>query len=110
MRGKFFFFFFYTTFYPFTPLEKAGSGTNANEPSDSVLFLVLSMVVIAAALYLPEHVTMMARRAWFYYAGDESGGRDVGGGPVSDGIGTPGRMGSVKSGVGGDEMDMLGRL
>lgn len=73
---------------------------------DSVLFLVLSMVVIAAALYLPEHVTMMARRAWFYYAGDESGARDVG-----DGIGAAGNIADIKSGVGGDEvMDMLGRL
>lgn len=73
--------------------------------ADSVLFLVLSMVVIAAALYLPEHITMMARRAWFYYAGDESGARDVG-----EGIGAR-RMGDVKTGVGGDEvMDMLGRL
>lgn len=64
------------------------------------------MVVIAAALYLPEHVTMMARRAWFYYAGDESVARDA----ASDGIG-PGSLGDIKSGVGGDEvMDMLGRL
>lgn len=62
------------------------------------------MVVIAAALYLPEHVTMMTRRAWFYYAGDESGARDVG----AEGIGT---AGNIKSSVGGDEvMDMLGRL
>ena len=73
--------------------------------ADSVLFLVLSMVVIAAALYLPEHITMMARRAWFYYAGDESGARDVG-----EGIGAR-SMGDVKTGVGGNEvMDMLGRL
>lgn len=53
------------------------------------------MVVIAAALYLPEHVTMMARRAWFYYAGeDEESGEMVG---------------SLK---GGDDqvMDLLGRL
>lgn len=39
---------------------------------DSFLFLVLSMIIIAASLYLPEHVTMMAKRAWFYYAGDET--------------------------------------
>lgn len=30
------------------------------------------MIIIAASLYLPEHVTMMAKRAWFYYAGDET--------------------------------------
>lgn len=77
--------------------------------ADSVLFLVLSMVVIAAALYLPEHITMMARRAWFYYAGDESSARDIGI-AASDGIGAGG-MGDIKRGVGGDEvMDMLGRL
>lgn len=47
------------------------------------------MIIIAASLYLPEHVTMMAKRAWFYYAGDEtvtttgtSGTGDTGGSPA----------------------------
>ena len=30
------------------------------------------MIIIAASLYLPEHVTIMASRVWFYYAGDEA--------------------------------------
>ena len=32
------------------------------------------MIIIAASLYLPEHITRVASRAWFYYAGDESAG------------------------------------
>ena len=30
------------------------------------------MIIVAASLYLPEHVMKMASRAWFYYAGDET--------------------------------------
>lgn len=30
------------------------------------------MVLIAALLYLPEHIATMASRAWFYYTGDEA--------------------------------------
>lgn len=45
------------------------------------------MVVIAAALYLPEHIAMVARRTWFYYAGDERLGGDVIGGDSGDGMG-----------------------
>ena len=29
------------------------------------------MIVIAGCLYLPEHFTTMASRAWFYYAGPD---------------------------------------
>ncbi|KAG8532063.1 uncharacterized protein KY384_003700 [Bacidia gigantensis] len=39
---------------------------------DSFLILFLSMIIIAASLYLPEHVTTVFRRAWFYYAGDDA--------------------------------------
>ena len=39
---------------------------------DSFLFLFISMIIIAASLYLPEHVATMWNRAWFYYAGDET--------------------------------------
>lgn len=28
------------------------------------------MVLIAASLYLPEHISIVARRAFYYYAGD----------------------------------------
>ena len=30
------------------------------------------MIIIAASLYLPEHIATVLGRAWFYYAGDES--------------------------------------
>ena len=39
--------------------------------TDSLLFLFISMIVIAASLYLPEHISTMWRRAWFYYAGHD---------------------------------------
>ena len=29
------------------------------------------MIIIAASLYLPQHITTVASRAWFYYAGDD---------------------------------------
>lgn len=36
------------------------------------------MIIIAASLYLPEHIAMMASRAWFYYAGEEGASNIVG--------------------------------
>lgn len=54
------------------------------------------MIIIAASLYLPEHIATMVARAWFYYAGDEGGaGAAVGrpGGGIAEGIG--GRSGVV---------------
>jgi len=30
------------------------------------------MVIIAATLYLPQHIAFLTNRAWFYYNGDES--------------------------------------
>ncbi|MCJ1285184.1 hypothetical protein MMC26_004522 [Xylographa opegraphella] len=39
---------------------------------NSFLVLFLSMIIIAASLYLPEHVSTIMRRAWFYWAGDEA--------------------------------------
>jgi hypothetical protein len=60
------------------------------------------MIIIAASLYLPEHITTMLSRAWFYYAGDEVG---VGGAQGVKGQGQ-GRGGME----GGDVVEMLGRL
>ncbi|MCJ1400651.1 hypothetical protein MMC11_003859 [Xylographa trunciseda] len=40
--------------------------------NDSFLVLFLSMIIIAASLYLPEHISTIMRRAWFYWAGDET--------------------------------------
>ncbi|KHN95816.1 uncharacterized protein MAM_06428 [Metarhizium album ARSEF 1941] len=36
----------------------------------SVLFLLCSMTFIAAVLYLPHHVTILAGRAWYYIKGE----------------------------------------
>ncbi|KAI9703910.1 MAG: hypothetical protein M1820_005692 [Bogoriella megaspora] len=37
---------------------------------NSLLFLILSMILIAASLYLPEHMSQITRRAFYYYAGE----------------------------------------
>ncbi|KAL0637895.1 hypothetical protein Q9L58_003117 [Maublancomyces gigas] len=49
--------------YMLTPTEKI--------IFNSFLFIFLSMLILAASLYLPHHVHTIASRAWFYYAGDE---------------------------------------
>ncbi|KAK2595780.1 hypothetical protein QQS21_006543 [Conoideocrella luteorostrata] len=36
----------------------------------SVLFLLISMTLIAAILYLPHHITILAGRAWYYIQGE----------------------------------------
>ncbi|KAF5122617.1 hypothetical protein E5D57_013103 [Metarhizium anisopliae] len=36
----------------------------------SVLFLLCSMTFIAAVLYLPHHITVLAGRAWYYIKGE----------------------------------------
>ena len=59
---------------------------------DSFLFLFLSMIIIAASLYLPEHIATVLSRAWFYYAGDDTAHPSVAGsGPK---IGNTGHTGS----------------
>lgn len=30
------------------------------------------MILIAASLYLPQHIAFLTKRAWFYYHGDET--------------------------------------
>ncbi|KAF9731795.1 hypothetical protein PMIN01_09724 [Paraphaeosphaeria minitans] len=39
---------------------------------NSVLFLLLSLLIIAASLYLPEHIAFMANRMFYYFSGDSS--------------------------------------
>ncbi|KAL8693649.1 MAG: hypothetical protein Q9218_001559 [Villophora microphyllina] len=39
---------------------------------NSFLFLFISMIIIAALLYLPEHIVNLWYRAWYYYAGDDA--------------------------------------
>ncbi|KAF1990098.1 hypothetical protein K402DRAFT_390407 [Aulographum hederae CBS 113979] len=36
---------------------------------NSFLFLFLSLIIIASSLYLPEHLSKLASRAFYYYAG-----------------------------------------
>ena len=36
------------------------------------------MIIIAASLYLPEHIATVLSRAWFYYAGDDTAHPPVG--------------------------------
>ncbi|KAF2652431.1 hypothetical protein K491DRAFT_695598 [Lophiostoma macrostomum CBS 122681] len=38
---------------------------------NSVLFLLLSLFIIAASLYLPEHIVLIANRMFYYFSGDE---------------------------------------
>ncbi|KAI9822272.1 MAG: hypothetical protein M1832_003095 [Thelocarpon impressellum] len=57
---------------------------------NSFLFLFLSMIVIAASLYFPQHVTKVLSRAWFYYAGEEVDVDALGGG-TGGGAGGGGR-------------------
>jgi len=78
------------------------------------------MILIAAFFYLPAHVAEMLRRAWFYYAGDEtvstagtaSGPRVAAVGEGSGALGTKQGMngGSGPRRDGQDVLDMLGRL
>jgi hypothetical protein len=37
-----------------------------------VIFIIFSMVLIAACLYLPRHIAFVTNRAWFYYHGEDS--------------------------------------
>lgn len=50
----------------FQPLNRLTSN-----PTDSFIFLFFSMILIAASLYLPQHIAFLTNRAWFYYHGDE---------------------------------------
>lgn len=38
--------------------------------TDSILFLLISLTSIAATLYLPQHVSLLASRAWYYINGE----------------------------------------
>ncbi|KAK1243695.1 hypothetical protein MKX08_001833 [Trichoderma sp. CBMAI-0020] len=48
--------------YMFTPMEKFFFY--------SILFLLISLTSIAATLYLPQHVSLLAGRAWYYINGE----------------------------------------
>ncbi|KAK5118644.1 hypothetical protein LTR85_008109 [Meristemomyces frigidus] len=48
--------------YMLTPTEKF--------VFNSVLFLTFSMITIAITLYLPNHLSMIMRRGYYYFAGE----------------------------------------
>lgn len=107
--------------YMLTPTEKfifsalTASGCLASTLitiTDSFLFLFLSMIIIAASLYLPEHISSIVRRLCFYWGGDETAA-------VKSGIGSTGSiMSKAASSVletgrpiaGGETGDVLQRL
>ena len=71
------------------------------------------MIIVAASLYLPEHVMKTASRAWFYYAGDETAaavgtraGSGVGAGAAGARHGGLGNAGGGADGQG--VLNMLG--
>ncbi|KAF2744456.1 hypothetical protein M011DRAFT_470314 [Sporormia fimetaria CBS 119925] len=39
---------------------------------NSILFLLLSLLIIAASLYLPEHVVLITNRVLYYFSGNDS--------------------------------------
>lgn len=47
-------------------------GKALTQTTDSVLFLLLSLLIIAASLYLPEHLSIIASRIFYYYSGNEN--------------------------------------
>ena len=50
------------------PLSSSSSANMLIEIADSILFLSLTLLTIAACLYLPEHISIIARRvAWYCF-------------------------------------------
>lgn len=39
---------------------------------DSILFLTLSLLLLASILYLPNHIATVSRRAYYYCAGGDT--------------------------------------
>ncbi|KAI9802846.1 MAG: hypothetical protein M1833_001445 [Piccolia ochrophora] len=69
---------------------------------NSFLFLFVSMIIIAASLYFPQHVQDIARRLWWYYAGENYGaGTSAEGRP-------PGTDAGMRDGEGGGLSDKGG--
>ncbi|KAH6611178.1 hypothetical protein Trco_001198 [Trichoderma cornu-damae] len=69
--------------YLFTPMEKFAYY--------SIVFLLFSLTSIAAILYLPHHISLLAGRAWYYINGETidiaASARDVFGGALGVGKG-----------------------
>ncbi|RFU76697.1 hypothetical protein TARUN_5500 [Trichoderma arundinaceum] len=69
--------------YLFTPMERFAYY--------SIVFLLFSLTSIAAILYLPHHISLLAGRAWYYINGETidiaASARDVFGGALGAGKG-----------------------
>lgn len=86
--------------------------------TDTLALLFISMIILAVSLYLPGHISTMVRRGWFYWAGDETVGRnagvDVGAGAGAAAGARAGYMNSGQKigGAGGrmDGQDVVNRL
>lgn len=50
--------------------KKKQAADKRNSVLDSILFLLISLTSIAATLYLPQHVSLLASRAWYYINGE----------------------------------------
>jgi hypothetical protein len=44
--------------------------TNRLFSTDSIVFLLFSLTFIAAVLYLPHHISLLAGRVWYYINGE----------------------------------------
>jgi hypothetical protein len=53
---------------------------------DSLVFLILSAVIIATSMYLPQHISTIASRAYFYYSGDEGAAAGLSPTPASSAL------------------------
>lgn len=70
--------------YMLTPTEKFIFSASLSPPSpteqlhltdttaDSILFLTLSMLTTACCVYLPSHILLISRRAYYYFAGGDA--------------------------------------
>jgi len=80
--------------------------------TDSFLFLFLSMIIVAASLYLPEHISSIMRRVCFYWGGDETAAVKSGisgmGSSISEAASSV--LGSGSEAARGDPGDVLQRL
>lgn len=78
--------------HPATKTSSKKQTKHANKkPLDSIVFLLFSLTSIAAILYLPHHISLLAGRAWYYINGETidiaASARDVFGGALGAGKG-----------------------
>ena len=53
--------------------------SNDSHCTDLILFVLVTLLVVAASMYLPDHVAIIYRRIWYYVHGQgETAGVDIG--------------------------------